>query len=159
MCNEIVRREPYTLEYVPDHRKTQGMCSQAIRNKPAVFFIVPECFKTQEMCIKVLEVDPLQLKDVPDQFKKQKMCDKAVKDDPSSLRFVPDWYVKQQQQIDVWYDDNYLYHDDEMIEWYEGYKKREAEKASIKEELLPIAWHLNRVKDWYLSEDKKGWWK
>ena len=34
------------------------------------------------------------------------MCDKAVKDDPSFLRFVLDWFVKQ-QQIDVWYDDDY----------------------------------------------------
>ena len=82
------------------------------------------------MCIEAVEVDPWQLKDVPDHFKKQKMCDKPVKDDPSSLRFVHDWFVKQ-QQIDVWYDDDEYCNDDEMIEWYDSYKKRKAQKKNL----------------------------
>ena len=82
------------------------------------------------------------------------MCDKAVKDDPSSLQFVPDWFVTQ-EQIDIWYDDDYWYHDDELMEWYEGYKKRKAQKAKIKEELIPIAWHPSRWWDWCMSEDEK----
>ena len=56
------------------------------------------------------------------------MCDKAVKDDPSTLRFVPDWFVAQ-QQMDAWYDGDYWYHDDE---WYNVYRKRKAQKASLK---------------------------
>ena len=42
-----------------------------------------------------------------------------------------------------------------MIEWYKGYKKRMAQKANIKEELLPIAWHPDHVMDWCVSEDEK----
>ena len=42
------------------------------------------------------------------------MCDKAVKDDPFSLWFVPDWFFTQ-QQIGVWYDDDYWCHDDWLI--------------------------------------------
>ena len=45
-----------------------------------------------------------------------------------------------------------------MIEWYKDYKKRKAQKAKIKEELLLIAWYPNRLKDWCMSEDKKRWW-
>ena len=82
------------------------------------------------------------------------MCDKAVKDDPSSLQFVPDWFVTQ-EQIDIWYDDDYWYHDDELMEWYEGYKERKTQKAKIKEELIPIAWHPSRWWDWCMSEDEK----
>ena len=82
------------------------------------------------------------------------MCDNAVKDDPSSLRFVPDWFVAR-ETIDVWYDHDYWYHDDEMIERYDSYKKRKAQKASIKEELLPITWHPLRYWDWCMSEDEK----
>ena len=82
------------------------------------------------------------------------MCDKAVKDDPSSLQFVPDWFVTQ-EQIDIWYDDDYWYHDDELMKWYEGYKKRKTQKAKIKEELIPIAWHPSRWWDWCMSEDEK----
>ena len=37
--------------------------------------------------------------------------------------------------------------------------KRKAQKASIKKELMPSAWHPDRVNDWYKSEDKKRRWK
>ena len=82
------------------------------------------------MCIKAVEVDPWQLYHVPDQYKTQEMCDKAVREYPFSLPFVSDWFVTQ-QQIDIWYDDDYVYNDNEMIKWYDGYKKRKAQKASI----------------------------
>ena len=82
------------------------------------------------------------------------MCNKAIEKDPYSVRFVPDWFVSQ-QQIDKWFDDDYWYHDDEIIEWYEGYRKQKAQKASIKEELLPIAWCPSRYWDCCMSEDEK----
>ena len=120
------------------------------------FFFVPDCFKTQELCIKALAIDPWQLNDIPDYLKKQKMCDKAVKNDPSSLRFVSDWFVTQ-QQVDVWYDDDYWYHDDEIIGWYNGYQKRKTQKAKIKEELLPVAWDPLRVMNCMLEDEKRQW--
>ena len=86
------------------------------------------------------------------------MCDKAIKDDSYSLQFIPDWFVTQ-QQLDVWFDDNYWYYDDDITEWYEGYKKSKAQKLSIKEELLPIAWHSSRWWDWCVPEDEKRLWK
>ena len=58
-----------------------------------------------------------------------------------------------QQQLDIWYDDEYWYHDDEIIESYKGYEKRKAQKANIKKDLLPIAQHLDRVMNWCMSED------
>ena len=71
------------------------------------------------------------------------------------MQFVSDWFVSQ-QQLDVWYDDDYWYHDDEVIEWYDEHKKRKAQKTKIKEELMPIAWYLDRVMDWCMSENKTG---
>ena len=68
------------------------------------------------------------------------MCDKLVGDYLFFLQLVPDWFVTK-QQVGIWYDDNYVYNDNEMIEWYEGYKKRKAQKATIKEKLMPISWH------------------
>ena len=106
------------------------------------------------MCNKVVEVDPWLLKDVPDHFKTQKMCDDAVRYYPFSLQHVPDWFVTQ-EQIDRWYDDKYVYDNDRMIEWYKGYKKCKAEKASIKGELMPITWHPSRWWDWCVPEDEK----
>ena len=40
-----------------------------------------------------------------------------------------------------WNDDDY---EDEFFEWYNGYEKRKAQKAKIKDELMPIAWHPSR---------------
>ena len=65
---------------------------------------------------------------------------------PFSLVCVPDWFLTQ-QQIKIWHDDVCYCNDDEVIEWYDGYKRRKAQKASIKEELMPIAWHPNCVMD------------
>ena len=95
------------------------------------------------MCNKAVEVGPWQLKDVPNHFKKQKIWIDGVRRDPYSLQFVPDSLVTQ-QQIDIWYDDDEYCDDDGVIKWYQVYQKRRAQKAKIKEELLPIAWHPSR---------------
>ena len=60
------------------------------------------------------------------------------------MRYVPDWFVTQQllRQWDDYYDDN------GYIKWYDGYQKRKTQKAKIKEELMPIAWHPSRWGDW-----------
>ena len=53
---------------------------------------------------------------------------------------------------DHWDDDN---NEDKFFEWDDGYKKRKAQKAKIKEEILPITWHPSRYLDWRVSQDKK----
>ena len=58
---------------------------------------------------------------LPDHFKTQEMCDKAARDYLFSLQYVPDWLVTQ-QQIDTWYDDDYVCDDSGMINWYNGYR-------------------------------------
>ena len=60
------------------------------------------------------------------------------------LEFVPDWFVPEwvDMSFDDYYDDDggHWNDDDEdkFFKWYDGYKKRKAQKASIKEGLLPI---------------------
>ena len=58
-----------------------------------------------------------------------------------------------QQQIKIWHDDDYWY--DYGVKRYDECKKRKAQKASIKEELIPVAWHPSRWWDWCVPEDKK----
>ena len=66
----------------------------------------------------------------------------TVRDDPSSLRYVPGWFVAR-EWVCMWYDDSDYYADeDNFFKWYDGYKKRKAQKASIKEELLQNKWSL-----------------
>ena len=149
---------PVWIREIPDHLKTQEMCNEAMRMDPYSLAFVPDNLKTQEMCDKALEIDPYNLWRVPNHFKTQKMCDKAAETGPGSLEFVTDWFVTQ-QQIDVWYDDDYWCNDDEIIEWYNGYQKRKAQKSKIKEELLHTAWHPGYVMDWCMSEDEKRWLK
>ena len=86
------------------------------------------------------------------------MCDDEVRSDPYSLQFVPDWFVTE-EQVDVWYYDDEYCNDDELIEWYNDYHGRKAQKSKIKEKFLPIAWHPDRGKDWCMSEDEKRLWK
>ena len=91
----------------------------------------------------------------PDQYKTQEMCNKAVEEDLCLLEYVPDWFVRQ-EQIDLWGDDNDYYDEGKLIELYGGYRKRKAQKAQIKDELMPIAWHPSRWRGWCVPEDEKG---
>ena len=82
------------------------------------------------------------------------MCEKIVETSLGLLKDAPDWIVTQ-QQIKIRRDDDKYCNDDELIKWYKGYQKRKAQRASIKEGLLLIAWHLSRYWDWCMSEDEK----
>ena len=55
------------------------------------------------------------------------------------------------------YYDNYFVDNDGVIKWHDGEKQQErnAQKAQIKQELIPIAWHPSRYWDWCMSEDEK----
>ena len=86
------------------------------------------------------------------------MCNEAVRGGSWNLRHVPDWFVTY-EQLNLWCDDDYVYNDHDMIEWYDVYKKRKAQKAKIKEELLSIARHRDCMMDWCMSEDEKRRWK
>ena len=85
-------------------------------------------------------------------------------DDSSSLHYVPDWFVTRKwidMSYDDYYDDDDHHWDDDdndeekSSEWYDGCEACKAQKASIKEELMPIAWHPSRYWDWCMSEDEK----
>ena len=149
---------PVWIREIPDNLKTQEVCNEAMRIEPYSLAFVPDCFKTQEMCDKAVEIDPFILWHVSDNLKTQGMCIRTVEACLGLLEHVPDWFVIQ-GQIDLSHDDDYWHDDDKLIKWYEGYKKQKSQKAKIKEELMPIVWHPNRVKDWCMSEDGKGWWK
>ena len=62
-----------------------------------------------------------------------------------------DWYDDGKDKFIEFTDDD----EDNLFEWYDGYKKRKAQKASIKEQLLPIAWHPSRYWDSCVPEDEK----
>ena len=106
------------------------------------------------MCERAIENEPYSLKFVPDQYKAQEMFERAVEKKSWLLENVPDWFMTQ-KQIKLGHDDAYCCNDNKLIKCYEGNQKRKAQKASIKEELLPIAWHPSRYWDWCMSEDEK----
>ena len=72
-----------------------------------------------------MKKSPCALCFVPYPFLTQKMCDKEVKKNPCAL-----W-------------------------WYKGYEQCKAQKAKIKEELMPVAWHPDRWWNWCVPEDEK----
>ena len=54
------------------------------------------------------------------------------------MQYVPDYFVKQ-QQLRHFYDGNDKFFS--RLNWYEGSQKRKAQKAKIKNKLLPVAWN------------------
>ena len=81
------------------------------------------------------------------------MCNKAVEAGQWLLDGVPDWFATQ-GRLKIWYDEDDYCNDNKLIKWYEGYKRRRAQKAQIKKELMPIAWHPSRQWGWCVSEDE-----
>ena len=67
----------HMLKYVPG---VQGVDDKVVGIREYSLAYVADHFKTQGMCIKAVEVDPCTLKLVPDQFKTQEMCKKAVEE-------------------------------------------------------------------------------
>ena len=106
------------------------------------------------MCIEAVEVDPWQLDDIPNHLKTIEMCDAAVRKDSFSSVCVPDWFVTQ-GQVKLWHDDDDYCSDAELFEWYDGYKKRKAQKSKMKEELMPITWHPTRMQDGAFQKTKR----
>ena len=103
---------------------------------------------------KDVDMEPRFLVLVPDRLKNRGMCDRAACKYPWLLQFVTDWFLTH-QQIKIWHDNDDYCNDDEIIEWYKGYQRRKkAQKASIKEELMSIAWHPSRYWDWCVPEDE-----
>ena len=86
------------------------------------------------------------------------MCDDAVRDYLYSLQHVPYWFVTQ-QQIKIWYDNNYVHNNERLSKGYDGvydgYKKCKAQKAQTKKELMPIAWRPSRWWEKTIPEDEK----
>ena len=144
--DEAVHIGPNSLALVPDALKTERICNEVVCREPWALKFVPENLQTQEMCKRVVEENPRLLKYVPDRFKTKEICDKTVSHDPSSLQYVPDYFVTQQQV---------KLRNGRLIKWYNGYQKRQVQKAQIKKELIPIAWHPSRYWGWCISEAKK----
>ena len=93
------------------------------------------------MCERAVEEKPCVLKFVPDPLKTQKRCDAAVEKDPWLVKYVPDWFITKEHH--------------RVCHGRRGREKRKAQKAKIKEELLPIAWHPSRWWDWCVPQDEK----
>ena len=155
ICNKEVEENLIFLVHVPDHFKTQEMCIKAVEAYPPFSAFVPDHFRTQEMYIKLVEEAAWQWCYVSNHFKTQEMCNKAVRAAPCLLNSVPDWFVTQ-GQIKLWHDDTYYCNDDRLIRWRNAYQKRKTQKAKIKEELMPIAWHPSRWWNWCMPEDEKS---
>ena len=103
-------------------------------------------FVTQKMCN--VQENPWVLEHVPDQYKTQEMYNEVVEKSPWMFEHVPDQFVTQKMC-------------DEAVKkspcalWYKGYEQRKAQKAKIKEELMPVAWHPDRWCNWCVPGQEK----
>ena len=137
---------PVWIREIPDNLKAQEMCNKAMCIELFSLGFVPDHLKTREMCDKAVKIDSFILWYIPDNLEMRGMCTRVFEAGLVLLEYVSDWFVTR-AQIDLWHENNYWHDGDKLIKWYEGYQKRKAPKAKIKEELLSIAWHPDRVMD------------
>ena len=82
------------------------------------------------------------------------MCDPSVRENPSFLQYVPDWFVMQ-GQLKIWHDEDDYCNDDELITWYNSYKKMLDPKSTYKRRSAFHCLAPYEVRDWFMTEDKK----
>ena len=87
------------------------------------------------------------LKYVPEQFKSEKMCDQAFGENPCNFTYIPDYFITEEMCRTVG-----------KVE-FDAYKKRKEQNALIREGVLPIVWHPDRVIDWCFDEEEKDYLK
>ena len=102
------------------------------------------------MCDEAICMEPYSVEFVADCLKAQEMYNEAVCRGQHALQFIPNCFVVLQE---MWCED--FADNDYLIRWRNAYQKSKAQKAKIKEELLPIAWHPSRWWNWCVSEDEK----
>ena len=93
---------------------------------------------------EVLSEESAKIRCVPDEFKSQEMCNDVVFENPTLIKHVMDWFVTA-EMLEKCKDE----------EWFEGFRRCKAQKAKIKEDLLPVTWYLDCVIDWCFSENEK----
>ena len=170
MCDRAIDKYPWCFRFVADKFKTQELCEKAVDKYPENFEYVPDRYITQEMCEKTFDEYPeldgreiCSLDFIPDKFKTREICEKAVDKHPENFKYIPDCFITREMigngghsYCKSFYNDKF--HDwfnDEFHAWFNGYKQRKTQKAQIKAELLPIAWHPDRVIDWCFDEEEK----
>ena len=142
MYNGALKKSPWMLELIPDQYKTQEMYNEVVEESPWRLELVPDQYKTQKMCNEAVQSDPWMLEHVPDPLVTQKMCNEAVEKSPEVLRCYKGYKQRKAQKSKI-------------LRWYKGYEQRKAQKAKIKEELMPVAWHPDRLWNWCVPEDEK----
>ena len=58
MCDELVHIEPYSLEFIVNHFKTQEICNEAARIEKYLHKFVLDHLKNQKMCNEVMHIRP-----------------------------------------------------------------------------------------------------
>ena len=106
MFKKAVEKYLYTLRFVPDHLKTQGMCEIAVEKDPYTLKFVPDWLVTQQQ-IKIRHDDHYYGNDNEiiewyEGHQKRKIPKAQIKDELMSIAWYPsgswDWCVSEDEK-------------------------------------------------------------
>ena len=98
MCNEAVQRDPWALECVPDHLKTQEMCNEAVQSEPDWFVTLQE----------MEEIDD-ELITWRDAYIKRKVQKAKIKEELIPVAWYPDRWLDccvpedEKRELEAWF--------------------------------------------------------
>ena len=116
---------------------------------------IPDWCNTPEICEQAVDTRPGVLEFFADQYKTSRMCEGVIGGYLCAFKFVPDWFVTQDICDNIKTREDFDLNADEFVTWYNGYPQRKVQKAQVKAELMPIAWHPSRWWNWCIPEDDK----
>ncbi|MDR3172538.1 MAG: DUF4116 domain-containing protein [Treponema sp.] len=90
MCLAALASEGIVLRYVPKPLQTERLFLAAVQQKGMVLEYVPEAHKTAEVCMAAVQQEGMVLEYVPEALKTAEVCMVAVKQNGYAIRYVPE---------------------------------------------------------------------
>lgn len=103
LCMIAVKRDPYSLGYVPKEFQTDAFYSEALNdhidrksgNTERILERIPECIFTKEVCLKMVGSNGSYLRYVPKKMRAKNVCLAAIKQNGAALAHCPKRFITE----------------------------------------------------------------
>ena len=138
------------LKYSPNKHITQKMCDDAVDDFVRTLNFVSDWFVTSKM-IKILF--PALYVDENILYFDKDFGNVVFNYNEMSILNIDLKNINLDNNFDE--DDPGTFSHVRRLAWHIKFEKHKALKKELNEELMPVAWHSNRWRDWCVSEDEK----
>ena len=92
---ESIKRNPMSLEGVPEKYLTEELCYEAIKIRGDVLDFIPKKFHSKRISEEAMRTYPLCIENIPKKYLTKEICISALRKSLQSIRFIPKKILKE----------------------------------------------------------------